>query len=276
MTDGWLLAVCFLLGLLVLLAAEAIRPMHLQPVEAKGRLVANFGLGSMNAGLLLLLPLSTVGAAGWSALSDFGLMHWLELSAGPVFAMTLVVRSLSAYLLHRLSHSAPALWRLHRIHHADTAVDLSTGFRHHPLDLLLALVLQAGLAALLGLSAAALALYEGFAVALTAWSHGNFRLSPRLDSMLCLLIVTPAMHHVHHGARRQETDSNFGELLSCWDRLFGTYHRHRLEDVRAMRLGLGDLEDDGASSLLRQLVSPVRPGSARAVPTQDSLERLET
>lgn len=256
MTAAWLFG-GLVLSVMVLMIAELIWPIHLRPKEAPGRLVTNFSLGLINMALLFVVPLSTVAAARWAELSGFGALNHVEMAAGVAFVITLLVRSLSAYALHRLSHWSPLLWRLHRVHHADTAVDLSTGFRHHPGELLLALATYSSIAALLGLSTAALAFYEALAVALNLWSHANFRVTPSLDRLLRLLLVTPAMHHVHHSALQRETDSNFGELSNVWDRVFRTYVRQDLEDARAMRLGLGDAHDEAAANLFRQLASPL-------------------
>ena len=257
--DGWaqwLPIAGFWLLLFALLAGEALLPIHRAPAEPKGRLTANFGLGLLNAALFATLPLSSVLAAEWARLEGVGAMNLLAVPAAAAFAGTVLIRSLSAYALHVAAHRTPLLWRMHRVHHADVAVDLSTGFRHHPLELLFVAAVHGALAALLGLSAAALALYEAAAVALTLWSHANLNLPERLERRLALALVTPTVHHVHHGADRAETDSNYGELLTLWDRLFGTWRRLDGEALAALRIGLGERHDGAAASLVRQLAGP--------------------
>jgi sterol desaturase/sphingolipid hydroxylase (fatty acid hydroxylase superfamily) len=109
---------------------------------------------------------------------------------------------------------------------------------------------------MLGLSAPALIAYESVAVAFALWDHANLHLPDRLCRALRLLFVTPAMHHVHHSARRAETDSNFGDVLSLWDRLFGSYRNSDSGMVRGLRYGLGDAHDGAAASLAAQLRLP--------------------
>ena len=252
----WLPMAGFWLLLFALLASEALLPIHRAPREPKGRLTANFGLGLLNAGLFATLPLSTVIAADWAREQGFGAMHALAVPAAASFAATVLLRSLAAYGLHRLAHRAPLLWRMHRVHHADVAVDLSTGFRHHPLELLFVAAAHAALAVLLGLSVPALIAYEAAAVALTLWSHANLRLPRGAERRLALVVITPAAHHVHHSADRTETDSNYGEVLTLWDRLFGTWRRLEADELAAMRIGLGERHDAAAAGLVRQLVAP--------------------
>jgi sterol desaturase/sphingolipid hydroxylase (fatty acid hydroxylase superfamily) len=192
-------------------------------------------------------------------------LNQLAVPAWAAIGATIALRSLAAYGLHVLAHKSPWLWRVHRVHHADTAVDLSTGFRHHPVELLYVAACYAILAVALGLSPGALIAYEGAAVLLSLWTHANLELPRRAERLLATVLVTPALHHVHHSARQAETDSNYGELFSFWDRLFRTWSRLSTEALREMRPGLGEEHDAAAPHLGRQLLSPLRtaPGSAR-------------
>ena len=252
----WLPMAAFWLLLFALLAAEALLPIHRNPAEPRGRLPANFGLGLVNAALFATLPLSTVIAADWAHGEGVGAMNVLAVPVAASFAATFLLRSLAAYGLHRLAHRAPLLWRMHRVHHADVAVDLSTGFRHHPLELMFVAAAHAAFAVLLGLSVPALIAYEAAAVGLTLWSHANLRLPEAVERRLALVLITPAAHHVHHSADRRETDSNYGEVFTLWDRLFGTWRRLAAEELTAMRIGLGDRHDASSASLPRQLAAP--------------------
>ncbi|MGZ8286464.1 MAG: sterol desaturase family protein [Allosphingosinicella sp.] len=257
--DGaaWLLFGAFWLLLLALAAAETLRPLHAAPIEARGRLPTNFAMGLVAAALYALLPLTSVAAAQWAEAENLGLLNVVRPPAWAATGATLTVWSLVNYWLHRAFHLWPWLWRLHRIHHSDTAVDLSTGFRGHPGEVLATALARAGLAAALGLSVPALVAYEAAAFVAAMWSHANLRLPGRADRILRWLLVTPAMHHVHHSAARHETDSNYGELLSVWDRLFGTYEASDSSTLAAARIGLGEAADEGAASLRRQLLSPL-------------------
>jgi sterol desaturase/sphingolipid hydroxylase (fatty acid hydroxylase superfamily) len=172
------------------------------------------------------------------------------------------------------------LWRVHSIHHTDTAVDISTGFRHHPLELLFVAAGHAAVAVALGLSAPGLMAYAAVAVGLTIWTHANLRVPPRLEQWLRLLfvtpamhhahhsasqpVITPAMHHAHHSASQPVTDSNYGELFSIWDRCFGTYTSLSEEALRATRFGLGESHDPNAGCILEQLRLPFASGPGQS------------
>jgi sterol desaturase/sphingolipid hydroxylase (fatty acid hydroxylase superfamily) len=252
-----LLFAAFWSVLFALAGAEVARPFQTAPKEGKGRLTTNFGFGLVNAILFALLPLWGTAGALWAAENGVGLMNRLAVPAAAAFVVTLLVRSLAIYLVHRALHAVPLLWRLHRVHHCDTAIDVSTSFRHHSLELLFSASVMTALAVLLGLSAPALLTYETLAIGSGLFTHANMRVPARIDAALRWLIVTPAMHLVHHSAEQAETDSNFGELFSFWDFLLGTYRGPGPEHLQAMRIGLGDAHDAQAASLWHQIKSPL-------------------
>jgi sterol desaturase/sphingolipid hydroxylase (fatty acid hydroxylase superfamily) len=254
----------FLLLLIVLAAAEAFRPFHRAPCEGRGRLATNFGLALVNMGVVAALPVSGVAAAAWARHEGFGLLYRIDAPLAAAIIGTVAARSLVAYVLHRLAHWLPLLWRFHRVHHCDTAVDLSTGLRHHPVEALYLSVSAAALTALLALDPQALAAYEAVALAVSLFVHANLRLPERTDRILGLLLWTPALHHVHHSARQVETDSNYGDVLTVWDRLFGTFRRLGHGEVAQLRFGLGDADDHGAADFLVQLAGPLRRAAREA------------
>jgi sterol desaturase/sphingolipid hydroxylase (fatty acid hydroxylase superfamily) len=259
LTDGsaWLPLVGFLLLLLALAGAELWRPLRRRGNESAGRIPGNIGMGLINAALALFLPLSTVLAAQWAAERGVGLMNQAPPPLIAAVATTILVRSLAVYLFHRAAHRLSWLWRVHRVHHADTCLDLSTGLRNHPVELAFVVPWLAAVTIALGLHAPTLLFYEGAGLAFALWDHANLDVPPWLDRLLRLVVVTPAMHHVHHSAARAETDSNYGDMLSLWDRMFGTYRALDRDSLRAMRIGLGDGFDSGASSLFHQLRLPL-------------------
>jgi sterol desaturase/sphingolipid hydroxylase (fatty acid hydroxylase superfamily) len=248
-----IIAALFALMVAVTLAEAAV-PIDSQPKEGRGRIPTNFALGLANAVSGTVLPLSSFAAASWAQSQGVGLLRVLS---GPVlFFMTILSASMTAYWGHRLSHQFGPLWKLHRVHHADTAVDLSTGFRHHPLELLAVAPMLMSVAILLGLSPEGILAYEGAALGFTMWSHANVALPERLEKGLRWFIVTPAMHRVHHSALQTQTDTNFGDVLSIWDRLFGTLSSPRADAFAKMRIGLGSSFDARSASLRQQLVLP--------------------
>jgi sterol desaturase/sphingolipid hydroxylase (fatty acid hydroxylase superfamily) len=263
----WLPFAAFWLLFVAIALIELLLPIHHKAVEAKGRLLTNFGLGVASFAIAALLPLSTILAAQWAANESIGLLNLVAMPGAFAFALTVALRSLAAYAVHRLEHKVPLLWRLHQIHHCDTAMDLSTSFRNHPATPLVQAAILGSVAVLLGLSAPALLLYEIISAGLVLLTHANLHLG-RAEPFLRWLIVTPQMHHVHHSAVQRETDSNFGDVFSVWDRLLGTYCARNVEEVRAMRIGLGDSHDPHAGNLIHQLKLPLlRPTAERAAAT---------
>lgn len=250
-------AVILAVALVAAMAGELAAPLHRTRNGQAGRLGTNLGLGAFNAALLLIVPLSTVASAEWARGRELGLLKALALPPAILALSTVALRSLTQYGVHRLFHARPLLWRLHRVHHADVAVDLSTGLRNHPLELIVAAPLLCLAAAILGLDPGALALWEAVAVAFTLCAHANLRVPARFDRIARRLVVTPVAHHIHHAADRARTDSNYGDVLTLWDRVFGTYRGDDADAVAAARLGLGEQSDRDAASLRAQLLAPL-------------------
>jgi sterol desaturase/sphingolipid hydroxylase (fatty acid hydroxylase superfamily) len=188
--------------------------------------------------------------------------------------VTLAVMSLASYVTHRLSHEIPLLWRLHRVHHSDTHLDVSTTVRMHPLELAVVAAVQGLAVALFGLPPWAVVVHETLKVVAILVSHANIRLPARLEAGLGWLLVTPDMHRFHHSSFQPETNSNYGAIFSVWDRLFGTYVALPRVVLGAIEFGLGELRGDKASSFWWQLWSPfVRDYSDRA-PVRTALELI--
>ena len=128
-----------------------------------------------------------------------------------------------SYFYHRFGHKYSLLWRLHLVHHSDVEMDVTTNFRHHPLEQIVAVLLFSIFIVVTGIPAEAVALYAGLNAFAQVWHHSNVKIPDKIESFLGLVIITPKIHKLHHSAKRQETDSNFGSVFSLWDRLFGTF-----------------------------------------------------
>lgn len=220
------------------------------------RIGTNVGLYVTAALVTFAMPLTIAGAAAWAGREGIGLFNAVPAPALLVLAVAIAARSFAAYWLHRASHHVPLLWRLHRIHHGDRQVDVSLGLRHHPLELLPAILLFAGLAALLGLPVWAALLTEVVMMAATYWEHLAIRLPAPARARLEPWVVLPETHLLHHSADRRQTDSNYSTLTIIWDRMFGTF---RPSSEAVVRIGLGDSDDRIADSLWQQLLLPLRP-----------------
>jgi len=195
---------------------------------------------------------------GWGLFNMVALPSWLEL------LLALFLLDLAIYLQHRLFHYVPVLSRLHRMHHADLDVDVTTGARFHPLEILLSLGIKFLVVVPLGASPLAVLLFEITLNGTSMFNHSNVRVAPAIERLLRWLVVTPDMHRVHHSIMRRETNSNFGFNFSWWDRLFGTYRHQPEAGHEAMTLGIGQFRDPRELRLDRMLTQPFRddPGAA--------------
>jgi sterol desaturase/sphingolipid hydroxylase (fatty acid hydroxylase superfamily) len=249
--SGWTPMILFAL-LAMLELATGGGATHPSPLK---RIGTNVGLYAASALVTFAVPLTIAGAAAWAGHEGFGLFNMVSAPAPAVLAIAIAARSFAAYWLHRASHHVPLLWRLHRIHHGDRQVDVSLGLRHHPLELVPAILLYSGVAALLGLPVWAAVLTEVLMIAATYWEHLAIRLPAPARARLEPWIVLPETHLLHHSADRRQTDSNYSTLTIIWDRLFGTY---RPSSEAVERIGLGDADDRVADDLWQQLILPMR------------------
>ncbi|AHC99520.1 sterol desaturase family protein [Leisingera methylohalidivorans] len=223
-----LLRLAVFLGLFGLFAAaEAWAPRRVRRMTRGRRWPANLSMSVLNIVTLRLLafglPLLAMGAAldaaehGWGLLNHLNWPGWLE------GLLAVLVLDFAIWLQHLITHKVPLLWRLHRVHHADRDMDVTTAVRFHPVEIALSMLLKIGLIYLLGPSALAVLLFEVLLNGTALFNHANLALPGWLDRTLRRLLVTPDMHRVHHSVLRREHDSNYGFALSIWDRMFGTY-----------------------------------------------------
>ncbi|MEM7320774.1 MAG: sterol desaturase family protein, partial [Pseudomonadota bacterium] len=159
------------------------------------------------------------------------------------------------WLQHLVTHKVPVLWRLHRVHHADRDMDVTTAVRFHPVEIALSMGLKIGLVYGLGPSALAVLLFEILLNGTAMFSHANLAVPQWLDRVLRWVIVTPDMHRVHHSVKRSEHDSNYGFALSVWDRIFHTYQAQPAKGHDDMTVGL-NWQDDRPSRLGWSLALP--------------------
>jgi sterol desaturase/sphingolipid hydroxylase (fatty acid hydroxylase superfamily) len=247
-------------GVLVLMALwELLAPRRPLAVGRARRWPANLAIVALDTALVrVLFPGAAVAGAllgearGWGLLPGLGLSGWLAA------ASAIVALDLAVYLQHVLFHAVPALWRLHRMHHADLDFDVTTGTRFHPLEILLSMVWKLAVVVALGAPALAVLGFEVLLNATAMFNHGNVRLPARLGRWLRWLVVTPDMHRVHHSIVSAETNSNFGFNLPWWDRLLGTYRAAPAAGHERMTIGLEELRDPGELRLGRMLLQPFR------------------
>ena len=226
----------FFLGVLALIGSwELMAPRRALRVSKGLRWASNLGLVALNTLVLrLLFPLAGVGMAAFAAENGWGLLNYFQVPVLLAIPLAVIAMDFVIWLQHVMVHAVPALWRLHRVHHADLDYDVTTGARFHPLEIILSMLIKFVTIAILGAPAMAVVIFELMLNATAMFNHGNIGLPARLDRWLRWFLVTPDMHRVHHSVEEDETNSNFGFNLTWWDRLLGTYR----EQARAGQLGM--------------------------------------
>jgi sterol desaturase/sphingolipid hydroxylase (fatty acid hydroxylase superfamily) len=252
--------------LALMAVSEVLAPRRALAVGRARRWPANLGMAALSTLLLQLAPAAAVGVAIAGEARGSGLLRALELPGWAAGLAALLLLDLAIYLQHVLFHALPALWRLHRVHHADLDLDVSTGVRFHPLEILLSQGIKLGAVAALGAAPAAVLAFEVLLNASALFNHSNLRLPAQLDRALRWLLVTPDMHRVHHSVLRSETDSCFGFALPWWDYLFGTYRAAPAAGHERMAIGLREFRDPRELGLLRMLLQPLRGSAPGAGP----------
>jgi sterol desaturase/sphingolipid hydroxylase (fatty acid hydroxylase superfamily) len=252
------------LGVFAILGiAEAVRPRRRRSFGRRLRWTNNLAIIVCDSLVLrIVFPTAAIGMAllaeqrGWGLMNLAGMPDWAAISAA------LLALDLAVYGQHVAFHAVPTLWRVHRMHHADLDIDVTTGVRFHPIEMVLSMVLKLLVIAALGAPPVAVLVFEVLLNATSLFNHANLRLAPGLDRALRRLVVTPDMHRVHHSTLAVEHNSNFGFNLSCWDRVFGTYRPAPLAGHEAMTIGLDSFRSPRELMLDRMLLQPFRSGSA--------------
>ncbi len=217
---------------------EFAAPRRARPVGRRSRWPLNLGLAAFNTVVLrIAFPTAAVGIAMLAETRGWGLLHALSLPAWLNAVIAVLVLDLALYVQHVTFHKVPLLWRLHRLHHADRDVDMTTGARFHPIEILLSMAYKVAVVAALGAPPVAVVVFEVLLNGMAIFNHGNVAMPAAVDRALRLLIVTPDMHRVHHSVIRTETDSNYGFQLTWWDHLFRTYRAQPAAGHDAMTLG---------------------------------------
>ncbi len=278
----------FALMFLAVAGWELAAPRRAPRLPRARRWAANLGLVALNTLLLrLLLPLAAAGVAALAAGRGWGVLHLVELPTWVAVLVAVVALDFVVWLQHVILHAVPALWRLHRVHHADLDYDVTTGTRFHPLEIGLSMLVKLAAILVIGPPVLAVVVFEALLNLAAMFNHGNIQLPGRLDRLLRWVIVTPDMHRVHHSVEPDEMNSNFGFNLPWWDRLFGTYRAQPRAGHAAMVIGLPDLRDPRQVQRLGGMLAlPWRgraPGSAltkgvrrRTGPAPDARRPAET
>jgi sterol desaturase/sphingolipid hydroxylase (fatty acid hydroxylase superfamily) len=271
-----LIRMAFFLGILLAMALwEVVAPRRRREIPRLVRWSNNLGVVVIDTLLVrLTFPIVAVGLALVAQERGWGLFNVFDVPAWVAFVVSILALDLAIYLQHVMFHAVPALWRLHRMHHADLEFDVTTGLRFHPVEILLSMGIKLAVVAAFGPPAIAVLVFEVLLNATAMFNHSNIRIPTAIDHVLRLVVVTPDMHRVHHSIHPSETNSNFGFNLPWWDRLLGTYRPQPRDGHEAMTIGIEQFRTRRDLWLDRMLFQPLRgPASGYPINREKGDER---
>jgi sterol desaturase/sphingolipid hydroxylase (fatty acid hydroxylase superfamily) len=246
-----------LIGLLLaLLLVQRLRPFR---GDAALRRWHNIALGVLSSFIsYLIIPLGALGSAFYANQAGLGLFNWLIAPQWLQWLVCILVFDCAIYWQHRATHRFDWLWRLHRVHHSDTGFDVTLGLRFHPGEIALSMLYKMLIVLSLGASPAIVLAYEFLLAASALLTHVDTSLPGKLESYARLIFITPDWHRIHHSTAHNETNSNFGNLLSIWDRIFGTAKAQSTRHPQTMPIGTDQFRDPKDQQLLALLRQPLR------------------
>jgi sterol desaturase/sphingolipid hydroxylase (fatty acid hydroxylase superfamily) len=248
----------FFAGIFGLMAIWEVIAARRELTTGKGRRwVGNLSLVALDTLIVrLLFPTAALGMASMVQDLEWGVLNVVSVPYWSAVLISIVMLDLAIYLQHVMFHALPALWRLHMVHHADLDLDVTSGSRFHPIEIVLSMFIKLGVIAVLGPPLLGVLIFEVVLNALAMFNHANARILLPLDRVLRWIIVTPDMHRVHHSVERPEHNTNFGFNLSCWDRVLGTYKDQPAKGHEGMTIGLKSFRERTWQSLPRLLAMP--------------------
>ena len=243
-------------GIFAVMALWEILSPRRPLTQSKGqRWFSNISLVVFNTLLLrLLFPTATLGAAYYAQHNNWGLFNQFEIPSSLVVVLSVLLLDLLIYWQHRIVHVVPLFWRFHRVHHVDPDLDVTSGARFHPVEIIFSMLIKISAILLLGVPPLAALIFEAILSSMAMFNHSNINLPERLDRIIRLFVVTPDMHRVHHSTIRRECDSNYGFNLSIWDRLFGSYTAAPERGQLGMTLGVKGISDPTTTIRLKGMM----------------------
>lgn len=228
------------LGIFTLMALwEAYKPARRASISRAERWRANVSLVILGAIISrLVLPASLLGVSLWAADKHIGLFNMIATPSWLAVVTSVLILDIVIYWQHRLFHRIPLLWRVHKMHHADSHVDTTTGLRFHPIEIAISLLVKASVVIALGAPLMAIVIFEVALNGFSLFNHANIRLADKWDKRLALFVVTQRLHRIHHSQRMDESNSNFGFSVTWWDRLFGSYKSKAKDSDENLAVGL--------------------------------------
>lgn len=248
---------CFAGVLIVMAVFEIVAPRRELVLAKHKRWFTNLGIVVVDTvALRVLFPVLAVGIAEIAAARGWGLLAWTDLPVWLEIVIAVVLLDLAIYGQHVASHKVPILWRVHKVHHADRDIDVTTGLRFHPIEICLSMLYKFVVIIALGAPALAVFIFEVLLNGTAMFNHSNVKLPGALDRIVRTVIVTPDMHRVHHSIIQREHDTNYGFNLSVWDRLFRTYTDQPKFGHDGMTIGLAPYQTEKPARLDWALALP--------------------
>lgn len=253
----------FAVVFLVMALLERAIPRRQPVVLRRQRWATNLLLIAIDSAIVrsmaaLSIPIAAVSAAAFAQRQGWGVLSLLHAPGWVGALCTMIVLDFAVWLQHVISHKVPLLWRLHRMHHADRDVDVTTAIRFHPIEIALSMLYKIAWVLALGAPPVAVFAFEIVLNGCAMFNHANIALPRALDRAVRVLLVTPDMHRIHHSTIRSEHDANYGFNLAVWDRLFGTYTAEPSQEHGTMSIGLTGAQHDGPCRIGWSLLVPFR------------------
>ena len=260
MTDASLRLSIFFTILLAMLVLESCFPARKSKLTKRVRWLGNFSLLIISSVIArLLVPIGVAGIALFATSQNIGIFNNVNLPSWLVITLSIVLLDLMIYWQHRVFHLVPILWRFHKVHHADSHIDASTGLRFHPVEIVLSILLKGLAVLILGVPAIAVIIFEVALNGFALFNHANIRLPRWLEYPLRAILITQVLHRIHHSQIVEETNSNYGFSVSWWDRLFGSYKSQAQKTDDDLDIGLKSYPANKKSAgLLSLLKMPFR------------------
>ncbi len=250
---------CFITAFIIFALAEYKWPRKVLTQKKSTRWLNNIGLVFFNSVILrLALPLLAVDAALIAHQEQWGLFNYLGTPTFLTGLLSILLLDWLIYWQHRAFHRIPLLWRLHRMHHSDQDIDVTTGTRFHPIEIIISMLVKIAAIGLLGIPVEAVILFEVFLNVSAMFNHSNLFIPTWLDRYIRVLLVTPDFHRVHHSVHISEMHNNYGFFLSIWDRISKTYLVKPIDGHKEMKIGLGFFRKEKEQRLDKMLTQPFR------------------
>lgn len=255
-SDNFQLIVLIGIPLLFSIIERLIPAVSVNEKNRLSRWPANYGLGLLNifvsASIAVLMPVSM---AVICEQNKIGVFNFWPIPILYEIMFVVLARTFIQYIFHRSLHKYELLWRVHKAHHSDHFLDTSSSFRFHPLELIMSRLIQIPVIIIMGFSATSIAWVEILQMIGSIATHANFRLHPKLEGMMRIIFVTPALHRHHHSKNIHESATNFGDLLVIWDKLFCTLYSPSHKKAAPDKYGVDGLDQ---SSLITLIEMPFR------------------